>query len=718
MSIITVLTTRQRTLLILIVVSIFFLVFLSIGVDSRNFHWADRDLTRAANLVQIFQVAGAEYTFTGRTPGGAYYYILWLFLQFTSDAFVIYVSYLLLLFATIIYVADWVGRAIGERIAVLFVIALFGNFTVLVNLGMLWNPAIGFPFMLLSLLFTWQMVTERNGLYFIPATALAAIAIQCHLSFVYLLPISVLASMVTRMDRRWIGYIFAILGVLAVFSPYLVYELQHGFPIYKEATFNKAIQQVEIIAAPVSLTGQPNESGRILPRFIVGVESLKYMLSVPFGIQFESPGGILPKGISAQLVKFAHAALMSGGILIASIVYGGWLIRSRLLRRRTTVVSDRDRLGVVLLLSLVLVTMLMSWTTVGITPRYLLFVVVCGAFFGAVALVFLWDLSSARNGKFLRPAFGILIIWCVIGIGQNIVTASKVLHSTPGITSLSVRESLRKSIEQFTSARDFKPSGIVVLYGSGRQTGKKAAYFIGEVNSYFFGDLAERRFSPGAEKRCIAVVADAKSEAALERMRFAELVDELSGLAAKIQWGDTQIVGKHLIASYTLPHGNCLDTARNYWIYGHGHQQSFHLSSILGSEAMEVPLPENGRRFIFKIDRFGQYRIVLDIVSEEHGFRTILRSYGLQNQYFGQAAIFKPELVFQVAGEPHERRLKMAPDVPVGTITPGLETPVRSALAPYQLDQIGEIKFVAEKVIGVENTPNFRRMEIVLTDGK
>ena len=142
MSIITVLTTRQRTLSILIVVSIFFLVFLSIGVDSRNFHWADRDLTRAANLVQMFQVAGAEYTFTGRTPGGAYYYILWLFLQFTSDAFVIYVSYLLLLFATIIYVADWVGRAVGERIAVLFVIALFGNFTVLVNLGMLWNPSV------------------------------------------------------------------------------------------------------------------------------------------------------------------------------------------------------------------------------------------------------------------------------------------------------------------------------------------------------------------------------------------------------------------------------------------------------------------------------------------------------------------------------------------------------------------------------------------------
>ena len=74
-------------------------------------------------------------------------------------------------------------------------------------------------------------------------------------------------------------------------------------------------------------------------------------------------------------------------------------------------------------------------------------------------------------------------------------------------------------------------------------------------------------------------------------------------------------------------------------------------------------------------------------------------------------------LVFQVAGDHHERRLKMAPDVPVGTATPGLETPVRSALAPYQLEQLSEIKFMAEKIIGVESIPIFGRMEIVLTEG-
>ena len=54
------------------------------------------------------------------------------------------------------------------------------------------------------------------------------------------------------------------------------------------------------------------------------------------------------------------------------------------------------------------------------------------------------------------------------------------------------------------------------------------------------------------------------------------------------------------------------------------------LARSAGYDEQERISFENGRRFIFKIDRFGQYRIVIDIVPEENGFRTILRSYGLQ----------------------------------------------------------------------------------------
>jgi hypothetical protein len=712
------LSVRQRVFLILLVISIFFLTFLAIDVGPRNFHWADRDLTRAVNLAHVFQISGAEYTFTGRTPGGAYYYILWLFLLISSDAYIIYIVYLVFLFAAIVYVADWVGQAFSGRVAVFFIIALLGNYTVLANLGMLWNPMIGFPFMLVSLLFTWRMVAERNGLFIIPAAALAAVAIQCHLSFVYLLPIAIVSSLTTRIDYRWIGYGLGILCVVAAFSPYLVYEVQHDFPIYKEAVFNKAVQQVSIIATPINLPGVFDENDATFRRFIVSIESLKYMLSVPFGILFESPGGVLPEGISAQLHKFAQATLASGGILIASIIYGVWLIRLRLFHWHSDGISNGNRLSVVLLLSLLLITMLMSWTNVGITPRYLLFVVVCGALFGAVAVSFLWDLSWARRSVLWRAIVLSFVLWCAVGIGQNIVTASETLHSTPGITSLAVRESLRRGIEQFTNARGFEPSGIAVLYGDGRRTGKKAAYFIGEVNSYFFGDLAKRRFSADKDRHCIAVVADAKSDMVIDRKRFADLANELTGLGSKIQWGDTQLIGKHFIASYVLPHGNCLDTARNYWIYDTKHMESFEASQKLGSAAVEVAVGKNIRRFIFKIDRFGQYRVVLDIIGEGQGFRTILRSYGLQNQYFGQAGIIKPMLNFQLVSDPNSHFLKMAPDVPVGTITPGLETPVRSGLAPYRLDQLRRITFIAEEIVGVENTPLLGPLEIILTEGK
>ena len=60
----------------------------------------------------------------------------------------------------------------------------------------------------------------------------------------------------------------------------------------------------------------------------------------------------------------------------------------------------------------------------------------------------------------------------------------------------------------------------------------------------------------------------------------------------------------------------------------------------------------------------------------------------------------------------------MAPAVPVGTLTPGLETPVRLPLAPYRLDQLGRLRFVAEQVVGVDSTPRPGRLEIVRTEGQ
>jgi hypothetical protein len=705
MIIIQYLTIRQRTLIALVAVAVIFLVFLSTGIDGRNFHWADRDLTRAAGLWWNFQVAGAEYTYTGRTPGGAYYYVLWALLQISNDAQVIYIAWMAALMVIVVYVADWIGKLFSWRVAMLFTIGLLGNYAILNNIGMLWNPTIGFPFMLLSLLFIWRMVATRNGMLIVPAFAFSGIAIQCHLSFIYVLLIALLSSFVTRLERRWTGYAMAIVALLVIFSPYLTYEIQHDFPIYKEAANNKVVESVSIIATPINLSAVSEEGKTLFKRFIVSAESLKYMITVPFGVIFDTTGE-LPKGAMAQLAKLAKGIVFSGGILFASIVFTFWFAFTRVIHRRISPLTDRERISGLLILSIILTTILMSWQTVGIYPRYLLFIIPCGSLLGAVALDLMWSRSAGNHFYRKRIPVLMLVAWWSIGLGYNIYSMIERWRSTDGaMSSLSMRDSLRKSISQFVDAQNFTPSGIAVLHEGKRQSGERAANRIGEVHSFFFGELAKRHFAKDGEVACVGVIANATSDIETGKSLFYGLVEERSGLGENIHWGKAQRIGQHIILSYSLPQGNCLDTARNYWIYSDIHKKAFELSTRLGTDPVEIDGPENTRRFVFKLDQIGQFRLVLDIVGEGTGFRTILRSYGLQNQYFRDTGLVKPALEFRLADDPGQYRIEMALEAPVGTVTPGLETPIRSALAPYPMQHLREIKFIVDRVIGVDGAP-------------
>ena len=64
---------------------------LSFMVDPGYGVWVDRDMLRATQLTEHFQVMGAELngSYYARTPGGAYYYLLGLLTAISKDPLVV-----------------------------------------------------------------------------------------------------------------------------------------------------------------------------------------------------------------------------------------------------------------------------------------------------------------------------------------------------------------------------------------------------------------------------------------------------------------------------------------------------------------------------------------------------------------------------------------------------------------------------------------------------
>jgi hypothetical protein len=704
-------SVRQRTLLALVTISVIFFLFFSYGLDGRDFHWADRDLGRAFNLPQIFQFAGADYKLTGRTPGGAYYYVLWIVLQFFEDAGFIYLAFIALTISTVVIISDWIGREFNWRVAIIFSLAMLGNFNLLILNGKLWNPLVGFPFMLLSLYFTWKMVVSHRGWHLIPAIAMAGIAIQCHISFLYLVPLAYLASVVSRIDRRWTSYVLAFLALGFVFSPYLVYEIWNNFPIYKEGVFNPIVQTVKIVAPPINLSGGTLPGEGDVKRFFLSIESIKYMLTVPFAVLFDTTSA-LPNGIKAQLFLFLNGFALSGAMLATSSAFG-LLFVYRLFTTR--IVSQNDRLVLVLLLALLLTLIAMSWTTIGVNARYIMFTIPCGALLSAVALDHFWKVLTLKDQIYMRLLAPGLLLWFVLGIGSNMMSASNLLHiSFSPFGTLSERAKQKEAIEIFSASRGFMPSGIAVINDNNNRSGQQTSLNVGTSNSYFFQPFSKRRFSSSREMNCLIIVANKRANQ-VDAMKAAnDLIESHTSLGSKITWGSIDAIEDLFLVNYSLPNGNCLDTVRNYWIYSPPQMQAFDLSANMTAMAIELPASAGVRRFVFKIDKIGQFNIIVDFVPEKAGFRAIIRSYALQNRYFRKIGLSRPRLEYEIKGDPAIHRLDIDPGVPIGTVTPGLETPVRSPIARHSLADVSGMKLFIEKIVGDPRAPLSARLEKTL----
>lgn len=202
--------------------------------DLRYCIWADRDLMRAANLGEEFQVMGPELTGRDKTrvPGGFYYYLLRAIMVVSPNPAAIYFAEILLTLAgmPLLYL---LVRRYFDRTAALATVALYS-----MSVTEAWmhirfamsNPAFTPLFIVLAF---WLIVdilienkTNRLPWLFIVAGLVAQIHLSCWLLIVFgLVGLAVFRIRVPL--KTWLA---SLGGLALVMSPYLAFEAGHGFP--------------------------------------------------------------------------------------------------------------------------------------------------------------------------------------------------------------------------------------------------------------------------------------------------------------------------------------------------------------------------------------------------------------------------------------------------------------------------------------------------------
>lgn len=204
-------------------------------LDGHAFHWltwGDRDLLRAAGAEGGLQVTGAEVQRGdgARVPGGAYYYLLAIPLQFSPDPLVAWRFCAALEALAMVGLGlaawRWRGPVAGALAAALCV--TLGGWTD--GLIVLWNPTLLPVFVVAMWVLFLRMVEERSARGLALWAAAAGVGAQLHLSVVPVGVLMMFALAVRRVDGLARALPGALLALITTYAPYLLDEAVRGFP--------------------------------------------------------------------------------------------------------------------------------------------------------------------------------------------------------------------------------------------------------------------------------------------------------------------------------------------------------------------------------------------------------------------------------------------------------------------------------------------------------
>ena len=296
--------------------------------DFQYVVWSDRELARSHVPFFDLPTAGAElsYGVGAGTPGGAIHLLLWL-VSWVSDspraAWLTQVGFDTLAAAVI----GWtVGRGRGlfaGAVAAAVFLSAAPNVT---NQSQLWNPAFMSLFLAVGTACWVRALVDEDERALVGWGAALALAAQMHITAGVLALVMLPGLLLARTPRLGRGLFGALLGALAMYTPYMIHELRHGFTNVTQL-LNPA--QIEDLTHPVLASARPwdNMVGAVLTlashttvlamssmvdvRMLVPVEAIGPLL-VAIGLGLALRRGE-PK--SARALAAATAIALVGGVI-------------------------------------------------------------------------------------------------------------------------------------------------------------------------------------------------------------------------------------------------------------------------------------------------------------------------------------------------------------------------------------------------------------------
>ena len=212
----------------LYILAILSLVIIFLLINTNNFIidiFGDRDLIRSSEILQSFEVYGADFgmQYGARIPGGFNYYYLSLLLFLSENLKVINYIILFLTVVSIFFLINFNFKWLGFTGVSIFLFFFLTSGVFIYQMGKFWNPSTGFLFAILSLTFFFKFISNQsNKFYLFLSLLFIFFAAQFHVSYlVYLLPYILLTFFFKL--KSLLGFCFTFLSSFTIaYFPYLL----------------------------------------------------------------------------------------------------------------------------------------------------------------------------------------------------------------------------------------------------------------------------------------------------------------------------------------------------------------------------------------------------------------------------------------------------------------------------------------------------------------
>jgi len=193
--------------------------------------FAERDWYRTFQIFkgEVFHTASSELTQGGRAPGPFLYWLQLIPMVFSTDPYALFYFIGVLNLVALYFCYRFGVKYLGFTAGVIS-LGLFTAFP-LATMGLryLWNPALLFPFVVITLYCLVAPLKKPRPLYLYTVVIAIPIAISCHISALYLIPITIIFYIIFRPKYSIKHYGIAVVLLLVMFLPFMIGELQNGF---------------------------------------------------------------------------------------------------------------------------------------------------------------------------------------------------------------------------------------------------------------------------------------------------------------------------------------------------------------------------------------------------------------------------------------------------------------------------------------------------------